>query len=138
MTIMRLTWRIVGSAVACVSLSLPAAAHHGYAQYDRCTNVTLEGEIASVEWVNPHIVIDLATTDAKRYRVEWFTLAQLGQANIRTGTLKPGDHVLITGKTLRDPSQRVMSLLSEIRRPSDGWSWEALPPRPLPESCAKP
>jgi hypothetical protein len=35
---------------------------------------------------------------------------------------------------MRDPNLKVLSLLSEIRRPSDGWRWAR--ERPVPENCA--
>jgi hypothetical protein len=42
--------------------------------------------------------------------------------------------VIITGAAMRDPNLKVLSLLSEIRRPSDGWRWAR--ERPVPETCA--
>ena len=111
-----------------------ASAHHSYALFDRCKAVALEGEITSVEWVNPHIVIDLKTPDVPAYRVEWFSLGQLEQARIPAETLKTGDHVVITGSAMRDPATKVLSLVSEIRRPSDGWSWKRAE-RPAPTGC---
>ena len=39
--------------------------------FDRCKPTTLEGEINSVEWANPHIVIYVRTVDVDNYRVEW-------------------------------------------------------------------
>jgi len=123
-----------GLAVSLACIAVAAHAHHSYAQFDRCTSVMLEGEIVKVEWANPHIVIDLKTDAVKGYRVEWFNLTQLEQAGVATGTLKAGDHVLITGSAMRDPELKVLSLVSEIRRPSDGWSWTG-PPRPLAPGC---
>ena len=67
-----------GDSPRCLVLG-PAHAHHSYALFDRCKDVALEGEITSVSWVNPHIVIDLKTKDVPAYRVEWFSLAQLEQ-----------------------------------------------------------
>jgi hypothetical protein len=122
------------AAVAASSIAGSASAHHSYAAFDRCKPVALEGEIANVEWVNPHIVIELRAKDVGPYRIEWFALGQLAQADIATGTLQPGDQVIITGAPMRDPNLKVLSLLSEIRRPSDGWRWAR--ERPAPESCA--
>ncbi len=122
------------AAVAASSIAGHVYAHHSYAAFDRCKPVALEGEINNVEWVNPHIVIDLRTNDVSHYRIEWFALGQLAQADIATETLRAGDHVIITGAAMRDPSLKVLSLLSEIRRPSDGWRWAR--ERSLPESCA--
>lgn len=111
----------------------PALAHHSYALFDVCKDVALEGEITSVSWVNPHIVIDLKTKDVPAYRVEWFSLSQLQQAGVAEA-LKAGDQVVIRGSAMRDPAMKVLSLVSEIRRPSDGWGWTRAP-RPAPTGC---
>jgi hypothetical protein len=120
------------AGVACAAL-LPANAHHSYGMFDQCKATTLEGEINSVEWVNPHIVIYLRTQDVDNYRIEWYSLGQLQRNGIAAETLKAGDHVTITGHAMRDPSLKVLSLLSDIRGP-DGWEWTR--PRQLPPSCA--
>jgi hypothetical protein len=140
MTMGRNAFRFAAHAAgfaACLAANVaaaPAHAHHSYAQFDRCTNVALEGEIASVSWVNPHIVIDLKTKEVPGYRIEWFGLSQLEQAGIAAQTLKTGDHVVIVGSAMRDPALKVLSLVSEISRPSDGWSWKRAP-RPAPTGC---
>jgi hypothetical protein len=121
------------AAVAASSIAGDVYAHHSYAAFDRCKPVVLEGEINKIEWVNPHIVIDLRTKDANNYRIEWFALGQLAQANIATETLRSGDHVVITGAPMRDPNLKLLSLLSEIRRPSDGWRWGRQ--RQRPQEC---
>jgi hypothetical protein len=124
---------LIGSTASLITFSAPA--HHSYAQFDRCHPVALEGDIQNVEWVNPHIVINLKTADAKSYRVEWFNLPQLESAGLATETLQAGDHVVITGSATRNPELKLLSLVTEIRRPSDGWSWTR-PPRPETLDCA--
>ncbi len=120
-------------ALLAVSACGSAAAHHSYAQFDRCKPVSLEGEITSIDWVNPHIVINMKTGDAQSYRIEWSALQQLAAMNVATGELRAGDHVVITGSEHRDPAVKVLTLLTEIRRPSDGWTW--LRNRPVTQSC---
>jgi hypothetical protein len=34
-----------------------ASAHHSYAMFDHSRTVTLEGSVAKVEWVNPHVFV---------------------------------------------------------------------------------
>jgi hypothetical protein len=58
------------AAIGACSGLVPAHAHHSYGMFDRCTITTLEGEINSVEWVNPHIVLHLRTHDVESYRIE--------------------------------------------------------------------
>jgi hypothetical protein len=124
----------VAALAATFALS-QAQAHHSYAAFDQCTPLSLEGEIDSVEWVNPHIRIHLRTKDVPSYFVEWFSLIQLERAGLKADTLKPGDRVVVTGNPLRDESKKVLSLLTEIRRPSDGWTWMRTTPRDRPLDC---
>ena len=126
---------VAASVLASTCAALPARAHHSYAAFDRCTPVALEGEIASVEWVNPHIRIHLRTADVASYFVEWFSLAQLQNAGIAAETLKAGDRIVVTGNAMRDPSMKVLSLLTEIRRPSDGWAWTRAMRQETPPGC---
>jgi hypothetical protein len=112
-----------------------AQAHHSYAAFDRCTPLSLEGEVLSVEWVNPHIRIHLRTADVSSYFVEWFSLEQLTRAGLAAEALKAGDRIVVTGNPLRDTSKQVLSLLTEIRRPSDGWTWLRATPLQLPAGC---
>jgi hypothetical protein len=123
--------------VLCLTVALaPAQAHHSYAAFDRCQFVTLMGEIRGIEWVNPHIRIHLRTADIDAYFVEWFSLPQLQQAGIAPDTLKAGDHVVVSGNPMRDPSMKVLSLLTEIHRPSDDWRWAL--DRERPATCPPP
>jgi hypothetical protein len=134
---MTVTHKALGAAaVFAATFALgQARAHHSYAAFDRCTPLSLEGEIDSVDWVNPHIRIHLRTKDVPSYFVEWFSLIQLEQAGIAAETLKRGDRVVVTGNPMRDESKKVLSLLTEIRRPSDGWSWMRPTPRERPLDC---
>lgn len=112
-----------------------ALAHHSYAAFDRCTPLSLEGEVQSIEWVNPHIRIQLRTADVPSYLVEWFSLIQLENAGLAVEALKSGDRIVVTGNPLRDQSKKLLSLVTEIRRPSDGWSWVRTTPRQEPVDC---
>lgn len=105
-----------------LSPAATAVAHHSYGQYDRCKKVALEGTVESVGWQNPHVLLMLAT-DTGVYRVEWQTLTQLQQAGVEQTTLSAGDRVVVTGSINRDPETKIVTLLTEVRRPEDGWSW---------------
>jgi hypothetical protein len=61
-------WLGTGITVAGCCLSTLSLAHHSSAQFDRCTNLTIEGQIEQIEWANPHIVIMVAATDGVQYR----------------------------------------------------------------------
>jgi hypothetical protein len=66
------------------------------------------------------------------YRVEWFTMQQLTRAGLAKDALRSGDDVVITGSQNRNPELNVMTLLTAIGRPSDGWSWS----RPRADVCS--
>ena len=131
---MTMAHRVLCACIVAATYPLvPALAHHSYGAFDACKPISLQGEINKVEWANPHIVIELRTQDVANYRIEWFALNQLARAEIATGALQTGDRVVISGAPMRDPNLKVLSLLSEIRRPSDGWRWAR--ERRLPENC---
>jgi hypothetical protein len=98
------------------------SAHHSYAAYDREHPVSIEGDIEQVAYENPHTVLTIRNATAD-YTVEWGALFQLQRWNVALGTLKVGDHVIVTGSAWRDPSVRKLSIITDIRRPSDGWHW---------------
>ena len=125
---------LLTAAAACSS----ASAHHSYAQFDACVDVTIEGEIEEIAWANPHIVIMVEASDGASYRVEWFALNQLSREGLSTDTLAAGDHVAITGARHKDPEIKVLTLLSEISRPERDWKWARARVRDRPAACEQP
>lgn len=114
-------------ALACVAALFCVAglgAHHSYGLYDREHPVRLSGEIQSVRFSDPHPMITLQTGEQQRYVVEWSTMGALAYTGVSKTTLKPGDRIEVIGFVMRDPSQRRMSLVRMVRRPSDGWQWD--------------
>jgi hypothetical protein len=118
------------AVLGALALTLTANAHHGYAEYDRCEFATIEGDIARLEWANPHVILSVKAGETT-YLVEWQTIDQLRRANVADGTLKVGDRIVLTGSKNRTPGLNKMTLLSAVRRPSDGWSWS----RPRDSVC---
>jgi thiamine monophosphate kinase len=57
-----------------------------------------------------------------RWAVEWGGGGQLGQQGVTRDTLKPGDHVIITGSPGRNPQDHRLRMRT-IFRPKDGWRW---------------
>ena len=108
-------------------------AHHSYAAYDREHPVSIEGNIEHVVFANPHTILVIRVADTE-YVVEWGSILQLQRSNIAKDTLKVGDRVLVTGSAFRNQAVHKMSLLTQIRRPADGWVWSRqLPPSILTE-----
>ena len=98
--------------------------------------MSLEGEIASVAWVNPHILITLKTDDAKTYTVAWFSLGQLTSVGLTTESFQAGDRVVVTGSEHRDPEMLVVTLLTRIRRASGEWIWSKRVPTSDQNPCS--
>jgi len=110
-------------AVLAAALPVTLDAHHSYAAFDREHPVSIEGEITQVVFANPHVVLTVRAADAD-YTVEWLSMFQLtGRYRVAKGTLTAGDHVVVTARATRNPSEHRLSLVTDVRRPRDGWSW---------------
>ena len=86
---------------ACFALPLAAAGHHSMAEYDRSNVTELEGEVAAVSWRNPHILLDVATTDASGRKVVWNVeggaVSAQRRRGVEGGLVQVGDRVRIAG-----------------------------------------
>lgn len=110
------------------------SAHHSHpAFYDQCTTVTVEGEVESVQWKNPHVLIDVKTAEGKVYVVEWTSSAILERTSVAPP--KAGDRIVVRGNPSRDRDKPVVDII-QITRASDNWSWSR-PEPPSPSDCRK-
>ena len=100
-----------------------AFGHHGYAEYDRNVQVSLEGTVQSVMWGNPHVVITLQTESQGTYTVEWGGIWQLSRSGLRANPFKEGDRVMVTGCVNKHPEKHILTLVRAMSRPADGWRW---------------
>jgi thiamine monophosphate kinase len=57
----------------------------------------------------------------QRWAVEWGGAAAL-RGQVTRDTLKPGEHVVVTGNPGRNPADHRLRL-RRISRPADGWEW---------------
>ena len=104
-----------------------AFAHHSFtATYDESATVQIEGQLVQFMFRNPHAWVHVMAPDdngeMQRWGVEWGGAGQLSGQGVTRESLKPGDHVIITGnpgRNARDHRVRMRSLL----RPSDGFGW---------------
>jgi hypothetical protein len=142
------------TTVVCLcAAASPASAHHSHGMfYDPCTSVTAEGKIESIQWKNPHILIDLRTNEGAALRGEWTSLQGVmnsGIAGPAAEALKVGERIAIAGNPLRDAAAirasfpaykepadktKVIDVL-QIRH-GDNWSW-ANPADATPRACAQ-
>ena len=122
-------FRSVGGMLAILAFtSTAASAHHSFAAtYYEDKMVTIEGELVEFQYRNPHSFVQVVTTEKdgtmKRWAIEWGAVAQLNQQGVQRFTLKPGDHVVITGAPARSGDDKL--LMRKLVRPSDGFMWAA-------------
>ena len=122
-------------AAAALVSTVPAYAHHSFAAtYFEDKTQSVEGDLVQFLFRNPHSFVDVDVTEKDgtktRYVVEWAAPAQLA-GKVDRDTLKPGDHVVITGSPGRNTEDHRVRLLT-FRRPKDAnhateWSWGLLP-----------
>lgn len=117
-------------------LALAALGHHSHPVfYDQCASVTIEGRIDTVQWKNPHSLLDLTTDDGKSYRAEWSPPNALKREGIAEPTV--GERVVVVGNPMRDiatikatfptlnidpPATPVLDIV-QIRGVTNDWSW---------------
>ena len=103
------------AVLALVFAPAAARAHHSFAaQYDSTRQVTLQGTITKVEWMNPHayFYIDVADEAGKveNWAVEGGAPNVLYREGWKPNSLKAGDRVAILGSRARDGSRLVNAL----------------------------
>src|SRR5579862_3059554 len=100
-----------------VAMAIPALAHHSVSgDYFMDQRTTIEGEIVQFLYRNPHSFVELkgkdpASGDLVTWSVEWNGAGRLGRENITAETLKPGDHVVVTGQPGRKTEDHRMHML---------------------------
>jgi hypothetical protein len=70
------------TVVAALILAYGSAlyAHHGYANFYLDQSKSIEGELESVLFGNPHVILTIRGTDSTVYTVTWRTPAQVKRA----------------------------------------------------------
>ena len=76
-----------------------ALAHHSFAMYDSEHQIKLNGTVASFEWNNPHVYIELSSVDdqgaTKAYTVECANPGILTRIGWKFNMIKPGDTITV-------------------------------------------
>jgi hypothetical protein len=98
--------RIIGVGLAAVAVASAASAHHGFGRFDPTKDVTIEGTLTGIDFVNPHayLYFDAMTADGKvqPMRCEMRAATVLRRSGWSEEMFVPGKHVEISGNPHRD------------------------------------
>jgi hypothetical protein len=111
--------RIASAAAAlfCASLPSAASAHHSFAAvFQMDTVVEVEGRVADVQWVNPHIKIHVAGTDGQRWEIEAGPVNLLTRMGIDKSMIEVGATIRVRGNPGRRDARALW--VSNILLPS--------------------
>ena len=85
----------------CLLVPTPAAAHHGWAEFDETAEVTFEGTVIDFHYVNPHCVVEFEAKDGKghiqKWQGEFSNPGVLSRKGWDAASLQAGDKLTITG-----------------------------------------
>ena len=111
---------------AAIGFGVPVAAHHSVATiYRENERVTIEGELVTLIYRNPHSYLHVMAPDRQQQPRLWAIESSSGQLlrqTLAAASLVPGDRVIVTGDPGRDEGTWRMRLRT-IERPRDGWRW---------------
>ena len=105
---------VVASAGMLLAAALSVSAHHSFsAEFDQNKQVTLEGKVVMMEWVNPHswLHIDVTKADGtvERWKIEGGSPSVLLRKGWNRDSLPAGTKVKVVGFQAKDGSFRASS-----------------------------
>ncbi len=118
---------VPAAIVLLVLAGISAEAHHAYPDFLLDQRVSVEGKLEELRYANPHVVLKIRTAEGVVYSAEWQAAWWLQfYAHVTLTTLRAGDRVIVTGAPSRDPASHELVRLKEVRRPSDGWTYQVI------------
>ena len=102
---------VLAGAGMLIAAALPVAAHHSFsAEFDSSKQVTLEGKVVQMEWVNPHswLTIDVPKPDgtAERWKIEGGSPSVLLRLGWNRNSLPAGTRIKVVAFQAKDGSLR--------------------------------
>jgi Family of unknown function (DUF6152) len=102
---------VAASAAMLMAAALPVAAHHSFsAEFDATKQVTLEGTVVQMEWVNPHswLTIDVPKADGtvERWHIEGGSPSVLLRLGWNRDSLPAGTKIKVVAFQAKDGSFR--------------------------------
>jgi len=103
--------KVIASAGMLIAAALPVAAHHSFsAEFDASKQVTLEGKVVQMEWVNPHswLTIDVTKADGtvERWRIEGGSPSVLLRLGWNRNSLPAGTRIKVVAFQAKDGALR--------------------------------
>jgi len=99
---------LVFLAISTGFLAAPRAAeaHHGWAEFDENSEVTMQGTVVEFHFTNPHCVVEYSVKDAKgqvrKWQGEFASPPELARKGWTAASLQPGEKFAITGHPAKD------------------------------------
>jgi hypothetical protein len=106
--------KVIASAAMLMAAALPVAAHHSFsAEFDATKQVTLEGSVVQMEWVNPHswLTIDVPKADGtvERWHIEGGSPSVLLRLGWNRNSLPTGTKIKVIAFQAKDGALRASS-----------------------------
>jgi hypothetical protein len=97
-----------------IAAALPVAAHHSFsAEFDATKQVTLEGTVVQMEWVNPHswLTVDVPKADGtmERWHIEGGSPSVLLRLGWNRNSLPTGTKIKVIAFQAKDGQFRASS-----------------------------
>ena len=102
----------IGLCAGLLASGIPVSAHHAVsAEFDTTKPIKFEGTVKSVDWMNPHIYVNIQTQENGKtivYQVEGGPPNSLFRQGWRNDSLKPGEKVSVSGvRAKKSDSNRI-------------------------------